>query len=227
MELMKRIRKIRSGGQTGVDRAALDAARQCGLKICGWCPKGGWAEDCPEPPGLLALYPELRETPSENVSQRTVWNVRDADATLIICPEEPAVNALPCAGGSRGGTASSRNDQARRTDSPGTDSPGTDGPAGQTISPGTGLTEQTAMELKRPYLKVSGKQDAERIAVWLRELDRNPKPDDRLHQDGSAGSENDQGAAGGLDLNIAGPRASEWDAGYEITREIILFLFGE
>ena len=54
MELMKRIRKIRSGGQTGVDRAALDAARQCGLKICGWCPKGGWAVDCPEPPGLLA-----------------------------------------------------------------------------------------------------------------------------------------------------------------------------
>ena len=237
MELMKRIRKIRSGGQTGVDRAALDAARQCGLKICGWCPKGGWAEDCPEPPGLLALYPELRETPLENVSQRTVWNVRDADATLIICPEEPAVNTLTCAGGGCGSTASSRSGQAERTDSPGTDppgtdspgtdSPGTDGPAGQTISPGTGLTEQTAIELKQPYLKVSGKQDAGRIAVWLRELDRNPKPDDRLHQDGSAGSENDQGAAGGLDLNIAGPRASEWDAGYEITREIILFLFGE
>ena len=237
MELMKRIRKIRSGGQTGVDRAALDAARQCGLKICGWCPKGGWAEDCPEPPGLLALYPELRETPSENVSQRTVWNVRDADATLIICPEEPAVNTLTCAGGSCGGTASSRSGQAERaappgTDSPGTDSqgtapPGTDGPAGQTISPGTGLTEQTAIELKQPYLKVSGKQDAERIAVWLRELDRNPKPDDSLHQDGSAGSENDQGAAGGLDLNIAGPRASEWDTGYEATCEIILFLFGE
>ena len=160
------------------------------------------------------------------MSQRTVWNVRDADATLIICPEEPAVNALPCAGGA-GGAASSRTGQAERTGPPGTDSPGTDGPAGQTISPGTGLTEQTAMELKRPYLKVSGKQDAERIAVWLRELDRNPKPDDSLHQDGSAGSENDQGAAGGLDLNIAGPRASEWDTGYETTREIILFLFGE
>ncbi len=85
---MKKIGMIRSGGQTGADRAALDTARKKGIRICGWCPKGGWAEDYPEPPGILALYPELRETPSERVEQRTVWNVRDADAVLLICPRE-------------------------------------------------------------------------------------------------------------------------------------------
>ena len=45
--------KIISGGQTGVDRAALDVAIERGVPWGGWCPKGGWAEDFPEPPGLL------------------------------------------------------------------------------------------------------------------------------------------------------------------------------
>lgn len=85
---MAKIKMIRSGGQSGVDRAALDAARSCKITICGWCPKGGWAEDYLDPPGILALYPELRETPSARVEQRTVWNVRDADATLIIDPTQ-------------------------------------------------------------------------------------------------------------------------------------------
>lgn len=84
---MTRIKMIRSGGQSGVDRAALDTARSNGITICGWCPKGGWAEDYPAPPGVTARYPELQETPSARVEQRTVWNVRDADATLIIAPE--------------------------------------------------------------------------------------------------------------------------------------------
>ena len=79
------IRAIRSGGQTGADRGALDAARQAGVPIAGWCPKGGWAEDMTEPPGLMAPYPELVETPSADVIQRTEWNVRDSDATLIVC----------------------------------------------------------------------------------------------------------------------------------------------
>lgn len=39
--------KINSGGQTGVDRAALDAAIERGLLYGGWCPKGGWARICP------------------------------------------------------------------------------------------------------------------------------------------------------------------------------------
>ena len=79
--------KIRTGGQSGVDRAAMDFARECGLELCGWCPKGGWAEDYPEPPGLLRDYPELQETPSEGTEQRTRWNMRDADAILTIIPE--------------------------------------------------------------------------------------------------------------------------------------------
>lgn len=82
-----KIKKIRTGGQTGVDRAALDAARAFNIEICGWCPKGGWAEDYPTPPGLLADYPELMETPSPGTAQRTLWNMRDADAILTIMPE--------------------------------------------------------------------------------------------------------------------------------------------
>ncbi len=75
---------IRSGGQSGVDRAALDAAIAAGLPYTGWCPRGGWAEDFPTPPGLLARYPRLTETPAAAVEQRTEWNVRDGDATLIL-----------------------------------------------------------------------------------------------------------------------------------------------
>lgn len=80
------IATIRSGGQTGVDRGALDAARAAGVPIEGWCPAGGWAEDLPEAPGLRTDYPELRETPSREPAQRTEWNVRDSDVTLIIGP---------------------------------------------------------------------------------------------------------------------------------------------
>lgn len=76
--------QILSGGQTGVDRAALDVAIERGIAWGGWCPKGGWAEDFPSPPGLLAKYPRLKETPLPHPLQRTEWNVRDSDVTLII-----------------------------------------------------------------------------------------------------------------------------------------------
>jgi Circularly permutated YpsA SLOG family len=76
--------KLISGGQSGVDRAALDVAVERHIDYGGWCPKGGWAEDFPDPPGLLARYPQLRETPLANPSQRTEWNVRDADACMIL-----------------------------------------------------------------------------------------------------------------------------------------------
>ena len=76
--------KMISGGQTGVDRAALDLAIERGMDWGGWCPRGGWAEDLTTAPGLLARYPKLKETPQSNPLQRTEWNVRDSDATLII-----------------------------------------------------------------------------------------------------------------------------------------------
>ncbi len=78
------IEKIVSGGQSGVDRAALDAAIMLGLQYGGWCPSGGWAEDYPNSPGVLTTYPLLQETPSHKPNQRTEWNVRDSDATMIL-----------------------------------------------------------------------------------------------------------------------------------------------
>lgn len=83
---LPRISFVRSGGQTGADRGALDAARAAGVPICGWCPPGGLAEDMPQAPGLLADYPELREGSSQGYVERTAWNVRDSHATLIIAP---------------------------------------------------------------------------------------------------------------------------------------------
>lgn len=76
--------KLVSGGQSGVDRAALDVAVALGIGYGGWCPKDGWAEDFPTPPGLLAKYPDLEETPLADPAQRTEWNVRDTDACLIV-----------------------------------------------------------------------------------------------------------------------------------------------
>ncbi|GAA1465069.1 putative molybdenum carrier protein [Microbacterium thalassium] len=85
---MPTIERIRSGGQTGADRGALDAARDAGIPITGWCPRGGWAEDAPDPPGVRAAYPELTETDTDDPADRTIRNVRDADATLIVVPAE-------------------------------------------------------------------------------------------------------------------------------------------
>ena len=82
---------IVSGGQTGVDRAALDVAIELGIRYRGWCPKGGWAEDRPNPPGLLALYPQLRETPEADPHQRTEWNVRDCDCLMVLV-EHPGLS---------------------------------------------------------------------------------------------------------------------------------------
>jgi len=72
------LNKIISGGQTGVDRAALDVALARGISSGGWCPRGRLAEDGRIP----GRYP-LTETPSRRYRERTEWNVRDADGTLI------------------------------------------------------------------------------------------------------------------------------------------------
>jgi hypothetical protein len=73
------IQKIISGGQTGADRAALDWAINNRIPHGGWCPKGRRAED-----GVIPERYGLQETPRRNYRQRTKWNVRDSDATLII-----------------------------------------------------------------------------------------------------------------------------------------------
>lgn len=73
------LEKIISGGQAGVDRAALDVALAHGIPAGGWCPKGRVAED-----GVIdAIYP-LSETASADPAQRTERNVGDATATLIL-----------------------------------------------------------------------------------------------------------------------------------------------
>lgn len=73
------LERIVSGGQTGVDRAALDVALRLGIPCGGWCPRGRRAED-----GRIPERYPLQETPSADYAQRTEWNVRDSDATLIL-----------------------------------------------------------------------------------------------------------------------------------------------
>jgi len=78
------VRHVVSGGQTGVDRAVLDVARELGLPCGGWCPNGRVAED-----GAIPERYPLKETPSEQYAQRTEWNVRDSDGTLVLTIGEP------------------------------------------------------------------------------------------------------------------------------------------
>ncbi len=77
--------RIVSGGQTGVDRGALDAAMALGIPHGGWCPKGRLAED-----GTIPLLYELTETGSPAYAVRTERNVLDSDATIILCRGRPS-----------------------------------------------------------------------------------------------------------------------------------------
>jgi predicted Rossmann-fold nucleotide-binding protein len=78
------IAKIISGGQTGVDRAALDVALELGIPCGGWCPKGRRAED-----GVIpAKYP-VQENKSTEYPPRTAMNVRVSDGTLVLTHGEP------------------------------------------------------------------------------------------------------------------------------------------
>ena len=75
--------KIVSGGQTGVDRAALDFAIRYGFEHGGWCPRDRRAED-----GVIPPVYELHETGSPDYVERTEQNVTDSDATLIVAREK-------------------------------------------------------------------------------------------------------------------------------------------
>ena len=79
-----RPKKLVSGGQTGVDRAALETAIDLGIPHGGWCPRGRLAED-----GRIPSRYHLRETESPEYRVRTERNVLDSDGTLILCPGAP------------------------------------------------------------------------------------------------------------------------------------------
>lgn len=89
------LKKVISGAQTGVDRGALDAALDLGLEIGGWVPKGRRSED-----GIIPDRYPVKETPSRDYEQRTEWNVRDSDATLVLTtgkPEGGTLATIECA----------------------------------------------------------------------------------------------------------------------------------
>jgi hypothetical protein len=86
------VQRIVSGGQTGVDRAALDVAIRLGIQHGGWCPLGRLAEDGPIPERY-----QLTEMASPSYADRTLQNVLDSDGTLILYDDRV-----------RGGTALTR-----------------------------------------------------------------------------------------------------------------------
>ncbi len=144
--------RIISGGQTGVDRGALDAALAAGFPVGGYCPAGRLAED-----GIIpALYP-LRELDRGGPLERTLMNVAESDGTVIFYFES--------------------------------------------LSGGTEKTLETCLFLQRPYLLIDAElclpeTAADRINGFCEEH--------RIEV-----------------LNVAGPRATEWDDGYDFVRETI------
>lgn len=79
------LKKIISGGQSGVDRAALDAAIANNIPHGGWCPKGRLAEQNTTIPKKYLL----NETHTVDVNVRTKLNIQDSCGTLIILPKWP------------------------------------------------------------------------------------------------------------------------------------------
>nr|VFJ92057.1 MAG: Putative molybdenum carrier [Candidatus Kentron sp. LFY] len=138
----RRLQRIISGGQTGVDQGALRAARRSGKEIGGWCPPGRFCEAGRIPPEF-----PLRETPRDRSrdapevprSQRTEWNVRDSDATLVLLP-----------GGRQGPNPASNSNS--------------------NSDPGTLWTIACAARLRRALLVMDpdGKGAEGRIVSWLR-----------------------------------------------------------
>lgn len=75
--------KIISGGQTGVDRAALDFALRHGFKCGGWCPAGRLDEF-----GKIPDQYPVQELQRGGCTERTLQNVKDSDGTVVIYPGE-------------------------------------------------------------------------------------------------------------------------------------------
>jgi hypothetical protein len=73
------LQKITSGGQAGVDRAALDVGLELGIPIGGYCPKGRRSED-----GTIPDQYPLVETSTSSYSVRTEKNVIESDGTLVL-----------------------------------------------------------------------------------------------------------------------------------------------
>lgn len=80
---------IVSGGQTGADRGALDAALALSFPCGGWCPAGRRAED-----GEIPLTYPLQELEAAGYRKRTIRNIQDSDATVIFCAGEPVGGSL-------------------------------------------------------------------------------------------------------------------------------------
>ena len=154
------IARLVSGGQTGVDRAALDVARELGIPSGGWCPKGRKAED-----GKIEDRYPLVETPSSSYSQRTRWNVRDSDGTLIMTWGKPT-----------GGTL---------------------------------LTVNACRRIGKPYYVIDLGDEGNRAAIIL-----------HIARDWIAAK-----LPRGV-LNVAGPRASENPAIYELARTFLFEVLG-
>jgi len=147
---VSRLSKVISGGQTGVDQAALRAAKECGLEIGGWCPPGRVCET-----GVIPEEFPLRETERERSpdapdiprSQRTEWNVRDSDATLVI-----------------------RLGEASHPPSPGFGVASRDAATGEEPDPGTAWALRCAKQLGLPLLfcDLSDPTAKQKIQEWLR-----------------------------------------------------------
>ena len=142
---MGRVTKVISGGQTGVDQAALRAAKACGLATGGWCPPGRACESGVIPPEF-PLQETKRErspdAPDVPRSQRTEWNVRDSDATLVLLSGK--------ASHSDAATGEAATEEER-------------------CDPGTNWTVRCAARYKRPILvcDVSDPTAKEKIQQWL------------------------------------------------------------
>lgn len=82
------IEKLVAGGLTGAERTAMDFSAAHGIPHGGWCPKARAGED-----GFISKHYNLKETPSSGYLQRTEWNVRGSDGTVIFSLGEELTGA--------------------------------------------------------------------------------------------------------------------------------------